>query len=74
MSPELDRILQALWERNNTAGPERARWNLTFRRLVDDAVASRPGVPRELFLDAVRERYEEFRRARRHPPTMPPTA
>lgn len=74
MSPELERILQALWERNNATGPAKDRWNASFRRLVDDAVASRPGTSRREFMDALWDRYEDFRRARGRTTTLPPTA
>lgn len=74
MSPELDRLLNALWERDTCEPRERARWKATVERLVADACRRRPGLSREQFLDAVAPRYAEFRRARRRPPSLPPTA
>jgi hypothetical protein len=74
MSPELERLLNALWERQFCEPKDRFRWEATVERLIADALARQQGVSREQFMDAVWPRYEEFRRARRKPPTMPPRA
>jgi hypothetical protein len=74
MSPELERLLNALWEREFCEPRERARWGATVERLIGDACRRRPGLSREQFMDAVTPRYEVFRRARRRPTTLPPRA
>ena len=74
MSPELERLLQALYEKRACPSEEKPHRDSTFERLLQDALASRPGTGRSEFLDALYDRYAEFRRARRKPPTMPPTA
>jgi len=74
MSPELERLLNALWERDYCEPKDRARWKATAERLIADACTGCPGLGREQFMDAPPPRYEEFRRARRKPTTLPPTA
>jgi len=74
MSPELDRLLNALWERDTCELGERARWKATVERLINDACSRRPGLTREVLLDAIAPRYEEFRRVRRKPPSLPSRA
>ncbi|MBI4657603.1 MAG: hypothetical protein HY735_01930 [Verrucomicrobia bacterium] len=74
MSPELERLLNALWERDTCEPTELARWKATVERLIEDARSKAPGASREQFMDAVLPRYEEFRRARRKPPIVPPKA
>lgn len=53
---------------------EKAHRFATFERLLKDALARRPGTSRENLLSALQDRYREFLRCRRKPPTMPPTA
>jgi hypothetical protein len=36
MSPELERLLNALWERDTAEPYERARWKATVERLIAD--------------------------------------
>lgn len=74
MSPELERLLLALYEKRTCPPDEKPQRNATFERLLGDALARRPGISREEFLDALHDRYEQFRRARRRPPTLPPRA
>jgi hypothetical protein len=74
MSPELERLLNALWERDYCEPKDRARWTASVERLIADACSKRPGLSREQFMDAVIPRYEKFRRARRKPTTLPPKA
>jgi hypothetical protein len=74
MSPELERLLAALWERNTCEPQLRPRWDATFRRLVDEALHRQPGLGREQLMAALWPRFEEYRRARRRPPTLPPKA
>jgi len=51
MSPELDSLLNALWERDTSEPRERARWSATVERLIADACSRRPGLSREQFMD-----------------------
>lgn len=74
MSPELERLLNALWERDTCEPKDRYYWKATVDRLISDARGKIPGLSREQFMDAIVERYEEFRRKRRKPPTLPPNA
>jgi hypothetical protein len=74
MSPELQKLLEALHEKF-TCPPEEKRHRVaTFERLLQDALARRPGTSREELLNALQDRYREFLRSRRKPPTMPPTS
>ena len=74
MSPELKRLLLALYEKRTCAPEEKANRDASFERLFQDALARRPGTSRDEFLDALHDRYERFRRAQRKPPAMPPRA
>jgi hypothetical protein len=74
MSPELEKLLEALHEKL-TCQPEEKRHRVAaFERLLQDALARRPGTSRDELLDAIQDRYREFLRSRRKPPTMPPSA
>lgn len=74
MSPELERLLQALYEKRTCPPEEKAHRDATFERLLLDALARQPGTSRQEFFDALHDRYRHFRRARTKPPTMPPRA
>lgn len=74
MSPELERILAALFERDTCEPSDRPKWDATLRRLIADALQEQPGVSRDQFMEAIRVRYQELRRARKRPPTLPPRA
>lgn len=74
MSPELEELLEAYHEKLTCPPAEKRRWTATFESRLQAALARKPGVNRDDFLAALRERYCEFRRARRKPPTMPPIA
>ena len=74
MSPELDALLRADFERHNCEPACRARCQATFERLLQDALEKAPGVSRDEFLEALRPRLIEFRRAQRRPATIPPQA
>lgn len=74
MSPELERILAALWERDTCEPAQRHKWDATLRRLVDDARGKQPGLTYEQFMQTIEARYREFRRAQRKPSALPPTA
>ena len=74
MSPDLERILTALWERDTCEPSQRPKWNAAYQRLVDDALAKLPGLSHDQFMQAIEPRYRDFRRARRKPPAIPPMA
>lgn len=74
MSPELDQLLTALYERDTCEPERRARWSFTANRLIEDALARRPGLSRDEFMQAIQPRYIEFRRIERKPTTLPPSA
>jgi hypothetical protein len=56
MSPELERLLNALWERDFCEPKDRARWKATAERLVADAHSGCPGLSREQFKKGVKPR------------------
>lgn len=72
MSPELERLLEALYEKLTCPPEEKAHRVATFERLLQDALAQRPGTSRDELLDALQDRFRESCRARHKPPTMPP--
>lgn len=74
MSPELERLLAALYERDNCEPEHRARCESMVRRLLQDALQRVPQASRQEFLDGLGDRYRQFIRSRRKPPTMPPKA
>lgn len=74
MSPELERLLKALYEKRTCPPEEKRNRDATFERLLQEALARRPGTGRDQFIDALHDRYEEFRRAHRRPSTLPPRA
>lgn len=74
MSPELEKLLAAFHEKLTCPSAEKPHRFATFERLLQDALARRPGTNREELLNALQERYREFLRSRRKPPTMPPAA
>jgi hypothetical protein len=74
MSPDLERLLLAPYEKRTCPPEEKPSRDATFERLLQDVIAGRPGTSREQLIEALNDRYQEFRRARRKPPTMPPRA
>ena len=74
MSPELERLLAALYERDTCEPADRPQWDSTVQRLITDALREQPAVGREEFMEAIHSRYVEFRRARRKSTTLPPKA
>ena len=74
MSPELERLLKALYEKRTCPQHEKAQRDASFERLLQDALLKRPGTTRDELLEALQERYREFRQGHRKPPTMPPRA
>lgn len=64
MSPELELLLEA-YHAKRTCPPEQKPQSVaTFERLLADALARKPGASREEVLNALAERYAEFRRRR----------
>jgi len=74
MSPELEKLLEALYEKFNCPPEEKGHRVATFERLLQDALARRPGTSRDELLNALQDRYREYLRSRRKPPTIPPRA
>lgn len=74
MSPELERLLEALFERDTCEPRDRPKWDSIVRRLVSDAIQKQPVLNHDLFLEALQARYRDFRRSRRKPSTLPPQA
>ncbi len=74
MSPELERLLAALYEYNTCDPIDLPKWEATVSRLVDTALQREPSITRDQFMEALRDRYREFCRARRKPSTLPPKA
>jgi hypothetical protein len=74
MSPELGRLLNALYERDTCEPSQRAHWDATLRRLLADTLAKQPGASCEEFLQAIHPRYVEVRRSQRKPSALPPRA
>jgi len=74
MSSELEKLLDALHEKLTCPPEEKSHRFATFERLLKDALALRPGTSRDELLNALQDRYREFLRSRRKPPTIPPTA
>ena len=74
MSPDLERILAALWERDTCEPRHRPQWDATLRRLVDDARSKQSGLTYEQFMQVIDARYRDFRRAQKKPSTLPPKA
>ena len=74
MSPDLERLLLALYEKRTCPPEEKPARDASFERLLQDAMSRRCGTTREQLMEALNDRYQEFRKTRRKPPTMPPRA
>jgi hypothetical protein len=74
MSPELEKLLEALYEKFTCPPEEKAQRLATFERLLNDALERRPGTTRDELLNAIQDRYRNFLRSRRQPPILPPNA
>jgi hypothetical protein len=74
MSPELERLLAAFYEKLSCPPEEKPQRVATFERLLQDALARRPGTSREQLIEALQDRMRDFIRARRKPPSLPPRA
>jgi hypothetical protein len=71
MSPELEALLRADFERHNCEPSDRATFQAAFERLPQGALAKSPGLAREELLEALRDRTVEFRRAQRKVSSLP---
>ena len=74
MSPDLERLLQALYEKLNCPPGEKSHRATLFERLLQDTLDRQPGLSRDQLLDALQVRYRDLRRARRKPSALPPKA
>ena len=74
MSPELEALLRADFERHSCDPHDRAKFHAMFEQLLQDALAKSPGLSREELLEALRDRTIEFRRAQRKISSLPPKA
>ena len=74
MSPELEALLHAEFDRHNCEPAERAKLQAVFEQLLQAALARSPGTSREEFLEALRPRVIEFRRSQRKNTALPPKA
>ena len=64
MSRELERLLEAYHEKRTCPPEEKPRRAAAFERLLAEALARKPGVSLDELLNALAERYAEFRRQR----------
>jgi hypothetical protein len=55
MSPELERLLEALYEKLTCPPEEKSHRVATFERLLQDVLARRPGTSRDELLNAFHE-------------------
>jgi predicted YcjX-like family ATPase len=72
MSPELERLLEALYERDHCEPDQRGRYERNVRRLISDALQRLPNVSHDQFLEALKDRYQQFKKARRKFTSIPP--
>jgi hypothetical protein len=74
MSPELDRLLEALYERDHCEPNQRSRCDRNLHRLMVDALQRLPGVNESQLLEALGDRYHQFKKARKTISSLPPKA
>ena len=63
MSPDLERLLQALCEKLTCPPAEKSHRAATFERLLQDTLDRQPGLSRDQLLDALQVRYRDIPRA-----------
>ena len=73
-APQLERLLEAPHEKLTCPREEKTHRVATFERLLQDAFGRRPRTSRDELVNALQDRFREFCRARRKPPTLPPNA
>jgi len=61
MSPELERLPEAIYERDHCEHDRRGRCERNVRRLTGDALQRMPNVSRDDFLEALKDRYQQGR-------------
>jgi hypothetical protein len=64
MSPELERLLIAYHEKRTCPDADKVKRAVAFERLLVEALSRKPGVCRDELLNAISDRYAEFRRQR----------
>ncbi len=75
MSPDLERLLNALWETREGEPEHAAKWKAAAERMISDALSRcPPGTSHEEFMEAIEIRYTQLRRSRRKPSALPPQA
>jgi hypothetical protein len=74
VSPELERLLEAIYARDNCEPNERDRCEKNLDQLIDDALQRLPHLRREQLLEALKDRYQQFKKARRKFISLPPKA
>ena len=57
MSPELEKLLEALYEKRTCPLEEKPHRDATFERLLQDTLARRPRTGRDELLEALHDRY-----------------
>ena len=75
MNPELEALvlaLEAVLQAKN--GDEAKRLDAIYESRLDDLLARHPGLLREKLIRAVDFAHGNWLRAKRQPPTLPPTA
>ena len=74
MSPELEALLEAMYNHQTAEPHEQERYGAVLERMIEEALLRRPGLSRRQLVDALRPRYVAMLRARRKPPTLPSRA
>ena len=64
MSPELEQLLEAYHEKRTCQPEQKPKRSATFERRLAEALARKLGLSRDALLNALAERYSEFRRRR----------
>jgi hypothetical protein len=64
MSPELEQLLEAYYEKRTCPPEQKAERVAAFDVLLIQVLARKPGLTRDALLTALAERYSEFRRQR----------
>ena len=75
MKPELEALVLAYDAlREGRSGPKATQLSELFESRVDDALAGRPGVNRESFVDMIRLQHTLWCHAQKQTTTLPPKA
>jgi hypothetical protein len=65
MRSDLDKLLEALYEKDSCEPEHRLRWQRDYDRLLEDALARVPRVSRQQLQEALADRYRELKKRRR---------